>query len=73
MYPLPHINDIIDHLQGKTLFTKYVICWGYNNICIKEEDQWTVVFKTPFGLYQPLVTPSPTLRICSQWSYMWKN
>ena len=54
-YPLPLINDIIDRLQGKILFTKFNICWGYNNICIKEEDQWAAAFKTPFGLYQPTV------------------
>ena len=31
-YPLPLISDIIDHLQGKTLFTKFDIRWGYNNM-----------------------------------------
>ena len=36
---LPLINTILDHLQGKNLFTKFDIWWGYNNICIKEEDQ----------------------------------
>ena len=54
-YPLPLISDIIDHLQGKSLFTKFDIQWGYNNICIKEEDRWKAAFKTPFGLYQPKV------------------
>ena len=38
-YPLPLISDIIDHLQGKSLFTKFDIHWGYNNIRIKEEDR----------------------------------
>lgn len=51
-YPLPLINTILDQLQGKTLFTKFNICWGYNNIWIREEDQWKAAFKTPFGLYQ---------------------
>ena len=54
-YPLPLINDIINHLQGKTLFTKFDIRWGYNNIRIHEEDQWMAAFKTPFGLFQPTV------------------
>ena len=54
-YPLPLINSILDSLQGKELFTKFDIRWGYNNIRIKEEDQWKAVFKTPFGLYQPRV------------------
>lgn len=54
-YPLPLIGNILNHLQGKTLFTKFNICWGFNNICIKEEDCWKVAFKTPFGLYKPTV------------------
>ena len=54
-YPLPLISNIIDHLQGKTLFTKFDIQWGYNNIRIKEEDRWKAAFKTPYGLYQPKV------------------
>ena len=27
----------------------------YNNICIKEGDEWKAAFTTPFGLYEPLV------------------
>ena len=54
-YPLPLIGNILDHLQGKTLFTKFDIRWGFNNICIKEEDWWKAAFKTPFGLYEPTV------------------
>jgi hypothetical protein len=34
MYPLPLINTIIEKLQGKKLFTKFDIRWGYENICI---------------------------------------
>ena len=54
-YPLPLIGNILEHLQGKTLFTKFNIHWGYNNIHIKEEDQWKAAFKTPFILYKPTV------------------
>ena len=54
-YPLPLIGNILDHLQGKTHFTKFDIRWGYNNIRIKEEDRWKAAFKTPFGLYEPTV------------------
>ena len=55
VYPLPLIGNILDHLHGKTLFTKFDIWWGYNNIRIKEEDRWKAVFKTPFGLFEPTV------------------
>ena len=54
-YPLPLITNIIERLQGKTLFSKFDIRWGYNNICIKKEDRWKATFKTPFGLYKPTV------------------
>ena len=54
-YPLPLISNIIECLQGKTLFSKFDIRWGYNNIRIKEEDRWKAAFKTPFGLYEPTV------------------
>ena len=54
-YPLPLITNIIKCLQGKTLFSKFDIRWGYNNICIKKEDRWKAAFKTPFSLYEPTV------------------
>ena len=54
-YPLPLITNIIERLQGKTLFSKFDIRWGYNNIRIKKEDRWKAAFKTPFGLYEPTV------------------
>ena len=54
-YPLPLITNIIERLQGKTLFSKFDIRWGYNNIRIKKEDRWKAALKTPFGLYEPTV------------------
>ena len=37
-YPLPHINELVDSLAGKKLFTKMDIRWSYNNIRIREGD-----------------------------------
>ncbi len=31
-YPLPLIKMILEQLQGRSLFTKFNIWWGYNNI-----------------------------------------
>jgi hypothetical protein len=42
-------------LAGCTLFTKFNICWGYNNIWIKPRDKWKVAFLTPEGLFEPTV------------------
>ena len=53
--PLPLISNIIEQLGGKTLFTKFDIRMGYNNIRIKEGDQEKAAFTTPLGQYEPLV------------------
>jgi RNase H-like domain found in reverse transcriptase/Reverse transcriptase (RNA-dependent DNA polymerase) len=55
VYPIPRIEQILEALHGKELFTALDIRWGYNNIRIKEEDQWKAAFKTPEGLYKPRV------------------
>ena len=54
-YPLPLISKILDKLQGSRLFTKLDVCWGYNNIRIKEGDEWKVAFKTNRGIFEPTV------------------
>ena len=54
-YPLPLIKTILEQLEGKSLFTKFNIRWGYNNIRIKEGDEWKAAFKTPKGLFEPQV------------------
>ncbi len=54
-YPLPLIKTILEQLQGRSLFTKFDIHWGYNNIRIKEGDEWKATFKTPSGLFEPRV------------------
>ncbi|KAF8643048.1 hypothetical protein AX16_009235 [Volvariella volvacea WC 439] len=40
---------------GATVFTKFNVRWGYNNIWIKEGDEWKAAFHTNMGLYEPLV------------------
>ena len=56
-YPLPLVPDIMNKIaSGKAkYFTKLNICWGYNNVCIKEGDEWKAAFWTNCGLYEPLV------------------
>ncbi len=54
-YPLPLIPQLINRLQGCTLFTKFDIKWGYNNVQIKDRDQWKAVFTTNEGLFEPTV------------------
>ena len=54
-YLLTLISTLIDKLKGAKYFSKMDIQCGYNNICIKEGDEWKAVFTTPYSLYKPLV------------------
>jgi hypothetical protein len=46
---------LINQLVGKTWFTKFDVHWGYNNVRIKNGDQWKAAFKTNRGLFKPTV------------------
>jgi Reverse transcriptase (RNA-dependent DNA polymerase) len=52
---LPIILELIAQLWGAKYFTKLDVCWGFNNVCIKEGDKWKAAFHTNCGLYKPLV------------------
>src|SRR6266516_1000458 len=54
-YTLPLISDLINQLQGAYYFTKLDVQWGYNNVRIKEGDEWKAAFRTNCGLFEPLV------------------
>jgi hypothetical protein len=54
-YPLPLIGDLIHNLGGTTIFTKFDIRQGYNNIQIKAGDKHKAAFKTRRGLFKPTV------------------
>ena len=54
-YPLPLIKELIQQLVSKEWFTKFNIRWGYNNVRIKEGDEWKAAFKTNRGLFEPTV------------------
>ena len=51
----PLIIEVVDWLSGCTLFTKFDVRWGYNNIRIKEGDEWKAAFLTHKGLFEPTV------------------
>src|SRR6201999_1871356 len=53
--PIPLIPELINKLLGARFFTKLDVRWGYNNIRIREGDEWKTAFKTPLGLYESLV------------------
>jgi hypothetical protein len=54
-YTLPLIDDLIHRLKDVRYFTKLDIRWGYNNVRIREGDEWKAAFRTNRGLFEPLV------------------
>jgi hypothetical protein len=54
-YPLPLISDLINQLHSAKYFTKLNVQWGYNNIRIKEGNEWKAAFRTNHILFEPLV------------------
>uniref|UniRef100_A0A0W0FP87 Putative reverse transcriptase-rnase h-integrase n=1 Tax=Moniliophthora roreri TaxID=221103 RepID=A0A0W0FP87_MONRR len=54
-YPLLLISELLDKLKGATMFMKLDLRNGYNNVRIKDRDQWKAAFKTNRGLFEPTV------------------
>jgi len=54
-YPLLLITDLIDNMRSKRVFTKIDLWWGFNNIRIKEGDEWKEAFTTHMGSFEPTV------------------
>ena len=54
-YPLPLISDVLENIGTKKLFTKIDLRWGYNNVRIKEGDEWKAAFTMLEGLFEPTV------------------
>ena len=55
-HPLPSISDVVENISTKMVFTKMDLRWGYNNIWIKERDEWKAAFMIPEGSFEPTVT-----------------
>ena len=54
-YLLPLITDLIDNMGSKKVFTKMDLRWGFNNMRIKEGDEWKGAFTTHMGFFEPTV------------------
>ena len=54
-YPLPLISNLVDKLKDARHFTKFDVCWGYNNVHIKDGHQWKAAFITHKGLFESTV------------------
>ena len=49
------ISDVLENIGTKKWFTKMDLRWGYNNVRIKEGDEWKAAFTTPEGSFEPTV------------------
>jgi len=54
-YPLLLITELVDNMGSKRVFTKMDLRWGYNNVHIKEGDEWKAAFTTHAGSFEPVV------------------
>ena len=45
----------MENIGTKKVFTKMDLRWGYNNVRIKEKDEWKAVFTTLEGSFKPTV------------------
>ena len=54
-YLLPNLQTELEKLSKHSLFSKFNIHAGYNNIWIRKEDQHKAAFKTPLETFIPTV------------------
>ena len=53
--PLPLIGEVIDKLKEAKYFNKLDLIWEYNNVQIREGDEWKATFLTNKELFEPQV------------------
>ncbi len=56
-YPLPHMEDLFDRLQGAQYFSKIDLRTGFFQIPLAEEDRAKTAFRTRYGHYEWTVLP----------------
>src|SRR5258707_4827637 len=54
-YPLLLVSDMLTRLCNAEWFTTLDLCWGFNNVCLKEGDEWKAAFSMNQGLFELLV------------------
>ncbi|QRW07203.1 Retrotransposable element Tf2 protein [Ceratobasidium sp. AG-Ba] len=56
-FPMPLQVELVDQVKNAKIYSKLDLRWGFNNIRIKEGDEWKTAFRTAYGIYEDLVMP----------------
>src|SRR6266436_617591 len=54
-YLLPLVSNVLTRLCDVEWFTTLDLHWGFNNIQLKEGDEWKAAFSMNRGLFKPLI------------------
>ena len=56
-YPLPYIDELFDHLQGSTVYSKLDLRQEYYQLKIREADISMTAFNSQYGHFEFVVMP----------------
>src|SRR6202161_1797666 len=56
-YPIPLVSETLDRLSKAKIFSKFDIIHAFNQIRVKEGQEWLTAFNTRYGQFEYLVMP----------------